>query len=86
MKFIPMTEIIRVNVVINGISNILWAFDHGQTIKGSFKNDVTAKMGFLDPPPPLVTICHYFGSPPSPHVTGANGDKLFSINGWRKKL
>ena len=35
-------------------------------IKGPFKNDVTAKMRFLDPPPSLVTICHYFGLPPSP--------------------
>ena len=35
--------------------------------KGPFKNDVTAKMRFLDPPPPsLVTIRHYFGLPPLP--------------------
>jgi hypothetical protein len=30
-------------------------FDDGTTEKGSFINDVHQKMGFLDPPPPLVT-------------------------------
>ena len=33
--------------------------------EGPFKNDVTAKMRFFDPPPSLVTICHYFWFTPS---------------------
>ena len=48
------------------------------TLKGPFKNDVTAKMRFFDPPSSHVTI---FGLPPPSPVTGANGHKLLPING-----
>ena len=42
--------------------------------KDPFKNDFTAKLVIVGPPP-LATVCHSPNWPLSPHVTGA--DKLF---------
>ena len=44
------------------------------------------KMRFLTPLPPLSPFVTIFGLPPPSHVTGANGDKLFTSKWLEKKL
>ena len=51
---------------------------------GPFKDDVTAKLMVLAPPPPLSPFVTYLVVPPPPYVTEPNGDKLFSWISFRK--
>ena len=51
--------------------------------KGSFKNDVTAKMPNFRPPSLYVTVSHFFHYTPSPQCHQANSNKVFP---WSKTL
>ena len=52
------------------MSKIIWL------LMGPFKDDVTAKLMVLAPPPPLSPFVTYLVVPPPPYVTEPNGDKL----------
>ena len=58
--------------------------EEGKIVSSLYLITVIGTVQIYDPLPPMSSFVTIFGLPPPSHFTGVNGDKLLTVNGWRK--